>query len=254
MIIIKKKSEQSEVPVKRGRGRPKGSKNKEPITTRKERLARRRQLLKGKGIDRSIEKTIVPNKTGTITRSDTELISTLLESKAPDTEGKKHLNDEKAAGQVEILLLKGVTKISDLAALLDISELKVKQHIDRIYYRWAHLGNKTQNIQAKGEARARLDYITSELWVVYSNADTTSSKTQALREILSVHDRRINLDGLTPAVLLNINTSTAEGNSISDRINEHSRVVSLLDSLALFAKKKEAMTNAVEAEFSEVME
>lgn len=151
-----------------------------------------------------------------------------LPSFAPDTQGKDHLEREKILGQVEILYLKGITSATALGAMLGISHGTARKYIERVQYRWAFTGNFKRMSQLRGEARARLDMITAELWQIFTNTDSESTKLSALSELLGIHDRRLILDGLTDTMLAYIREREEEGeSSIEVDMAEHADMIKL---------------------------
>lgn len=171
----------------------------------------------------------------------------------PDTEGKPHLEKEQLMGQVEILLLKGVVYPPHIASMLGIQLVTAKRYVEQVHYRWAILGGTPRMRQLKGEAKARLELITNELWVMHSNTKDDKVKAVCLNQLVAVHDRRLILDGLTPKTLPLIAETEidgAGGESVSDKIKNHQEMVRLAAALVKYADKKPDAI--VEADFEEI--
>lgn len=170
----------------------------------------------------------------------------------PPTEDKPHLEKEKYKGQVEILLLKGVTSATQVSSHLGIAYNTARRYIEEIYYRWAVLGGPTRMRQVRGEARARLDLLTSELWMMFQNNKDDRTRTTILTQLLGVHDRRMILDGLTPTMLQVLVTQQSdEKGGVDEHIRNHEEMVSLATALSQFAARAQEQ-EIYDGEFSEV--
>lgn len=178
--------------------------------------------------------------------------STLGSLPPPDTEGKTYLEKEKVIGQVEILMLKGVITPNHVANTLGIAFVTAKRYMEQVHYRWAILGGAPRMRQLKGEAKARLELITNELWVMYSNTTDERVKGACLSQLLGVHDRRLVIDGLTPKTLPLIAETELEGDdgpSVIEKIQDHAEMVRLSKALIAYTGKK---PEPVDAEFTEI--
>jgi hypothetical protein len=119
----------------------------------------------------------------------------------PDTGGDPQLERERVSGQIEILLLKGITSPWTISQMLGCSFRTARDHIKKIYYRWDLLGGMPRMRQLRGEAKSRLSLITQELWVIAQNSDDPRIKLVALNQLVGCHDRQMLLDGLTANTL-----------------------------------------------------
>jgi len=158
----------------------------------------------------------------------------------PPTGDLVYLEKEKLRSQIEILLLKGVVSFQHIAATLGASTVTVKRYVDQVYYRWAVLGGAPKMRQLKGEAKARLDLINNELWVLFSNTTDEKIKTACMAQLLNVHDRKMILEGLTQKMLPIIaQTETRETLplTVADRIQDHQEMIRLSSALIEYAIK-----------------
>ncbi len=169
----------------------------------------------------------------------------------PNTEGKPYLETEKSLAQVEILLLKGVTTASTVAATLGVHPDTAKKYIEQIHYRWAALGQRSRIVQVKGEAKARLDLITNELWVLFSNSNSESVKGSCLSKLLEVHDRKLVIEGLTPKMIESLKDQTPDPNGgmmVSERISRHNEMLRLGHSLMKYVSEYNGEPIPIEGE------
>jgi len=206
----------------------------------------------GKMPDGKGHSSIVKDKSGVPQAEPPRHKSLLGTMPLPDTGGKTHLETEKTKAQVEILLLKGVTSYSGISVTLGINYKTATKYVEEVKYRWAVLGGMPRMRQLRGEAKARLELITSELWVLFQNSNSENVKTTCLNQLLGVHDRQLLLDGLTSSTLPMIGqelTQDAEG-GIAETIRDHARIVELGNALIDYANKDKA--DVVEAEFEEL--
>lgn len=181
--------------------------------------------------------------------------SLLGNSLIPDTEGKAYLEKEKNQAQVEILMLKGVVTAHHIAVTLGISFNTAKKYIEQVQYRWAVLGSSTRMRQLKGEAKARLELINNETWVLFSNSKDEKIKATCLSQLMGVHDRRLILDGLTPQVMpLLIAQEGKEGmtSTVEEQIKNHSNMVRLASALMDYTRKQPEPIE--DADFTEIVE
>lgn len=167
-----------------------------------------------------------------------QLLGTLQQ---PDTEGKDYLEKEKTIAQVEILLLKGVVVPYHIAKTLGISPHTAARYIESVQTRWAVLGTPDRIRKIRGEAKSRLDLITNELWVIFSNTESQSMKAQCLSYLLQVHDRRMILDGVTTKSV-GSDKDTGEGNLVDERVRSHQHMVKLASSLLDYVQKAKGKT------------
>ena len=174
---------------------------------------------------------------------------------SPDTEGKPHLEKEKVKSQVEILLLKGVISISQISITLGIKYLTASRYIEEVHYRWAALGSPERVQQVRGEARARLEILTNELWVLFSNSKIPQIKVQCLNQLGAVYDRFATLNGITPKMVQVLVNMEARGDigtiPVESRISSHSSLVRLATELSRYANP-DSEDVAVEGEYEEV--
>jgi hypothetical protein len=206
----------------------------------------------GKMPDGKGHSSVVKNKQGVPQAEPPRHKSLLGTLPTPDTQGEHHLETEKTKAQVEILLLKGLTSYSSIASTLGINHRTAKKYVEGVKYRWAALGGMPRMRQLRGEAKARLELITSELWVMYQNSDSETLKAACLRQLLETHDRQLILDGLTHQTLPAIAHETAMDSSegISDQIRDHARIVELGRALMEYTKKNSS--DVVDGDFKEV--
>lgn len=166
----------------------------------------------------------------------------------PDTEGKEYLEKEKTIAQVEVLLLKGVVVPYHIAKTLNISPHTAARYIEAVQTRWAVLGTPDRIRKIRGEAKARLDMITNELWVIFSNTDSQSMKAQCLGYLLQVHDRRMILDGVSNKTV-GQDKDPSEGNLVDERIRNHQSMVKVANALIDYVQK--AKGKVVPAEYTD---
>ena len=206
----------------------------------------------GKMPDGKGHSSIVKDKKGVPQAEPPRHKSLLGTMPLPDTDGKTYLETEKIKAQVEILLLKGVTSCSGISATLGITYKTATKYVEEVKYRWAALGGMPRMRQLRGEAKARLELITSELWVLFQNSNSETVKGSALGQLLAVHDRQLLLDGLTSSTLPMIGQELAQDASggIAETIRDHARIVELGNALIEYAKQDGA--DIVDADFEEV--
>ena len=181
--------------------------------------------------------------------------SLLGNRKAPDTDGKEHLDKEKVMGQVEILLLKGVISTNQIAVTLGIAYMTAKKYVEQVHYRWSFSGGPTRMHQLKGEARARLDIINSELWMLFSNSNDTKEKVVIMNQLLNVHDRKLIVEGMTPQIMESLATEVeTKGVNVKEKMIEHSKAMKLVGMLKEFTSKSVKEVPIEDAEFTEVTE
>jgi len=173
----------------------------------------------------------------------------------PATEGKPYLEKAKLLSQVEILLLKGVTTPGHISATLGVAPSTASKCIEQVHFQWAMLGGMSRMQQLKGEAKARLDLITNELWVMYSNTTDEKLKVVCLNQLGSVHDKKLMLEGLTPKTLplIAVEGLTGATKTVEDRVSEHSELISLADALVLYTKNNKNTQEEIEdAKYMEI--
>jgi hypothetical protein len=196
--------------------------------------------------------SIVRNKEGVPQATPPRNKSLIGRNEPPPTEGKPHLEKEKTKSQVEILLLKGVITPNQIAVTLGLTHGTAKKYIEEVQYRWAVLGGAPRMRQMRGESRARLDLLTNELWAQHSNSKNEVIKMQALGQLIAVHDRRMQLDGLTPKMLHVLVTQTPDdersGLGVEDRMKGHQELVRLANALSSYVGEE-----IEEGEFTEVV-
>ncbi len=175
-------------------------------------------------------------------------------SPPPDTRGESSLMAEKTLGQVELLLLKGITKPSNIAATLGITHPHTTSMIERIHYRWAHTGGAGINMsRVRGESISRLNLISSQLWKTMANTKSDAIKISAISHLLQVHDRKNILDGVTQfSILQSIQSAIEKEKSgdqsvpVKDAIEAHKELLSLAEKLKEVANsKREAIQGEV---------
>lgn len=135
---------------------------------------------------------------------------------------------------VEAALLQGITRISDLKlAFVDgISEARLRDLIHAVQVKWTTLGVTKATELSLGEARARVQNITGELWNIYNTPNLHPKlKLKALSQLLEAADRMETLDGLSTQALVNIRITSQRSSSakdIGDAIEKHGQKIELL--------------------------
>jgi hypothetical protein len=167
-----------------------------------------------------------------ITPKDSKALSTRVD--APPTDDKTHLEREKMIEDVEILMLKGITTQTGIGEKLDILPKTAKKYMEVVEYRWALKGTGMRKVHLRGKARSRLEAITQELWDLHETSDSDNVQLAALGRLLEVHNQQMIVDGLTPAVLVQISSSdnSYAEDSYEETVDRFQKLSRLADKLS----------------------
>lgn len=141
------------------------------------------------------------------------------------------LRDEQQVARTEILMTKGVRDRRQLMALLDVDDHRtMDRYIKRVYARWEQLGASRDLSRHRGEGLNRLDMIESEAWAQVGNAEQAGLKLLGLKLITEVQKQRLELLGITPKVISDMNNSASDNLKFTQRVATH-------DTLSRVAKR-----------------
>jgi hypothetical protein len=142
-----------------------------------------------------------------------------------------HENDAQLALQAEVLMTKGIRAVSQLQALLGVSDRRRMDRIIRmVHARWEMYGSNTEMRRLRGEGLARLDLIENELWVTLSNTEDERIKQVALRNLLEVTRQRSELHGLSARRIEMLVTQIGNGEA-DERLTTHAKVLAVAKQL-----------------------
>ncbi len=147
------------------------------------------------------------------------------------------MRDEQQVVRTEILMTKGIRDRRQLMALLEVRDQRtMDRYIKRVYARWEQLGSSRDLTRHRGEGLNRLDLVESEAWAQVSNAEHPMVKLAGLKLVSEVHRQRLELLGLTPKVIADMNNSAGDNIKFSQRVASHetlsrvaSRMLAMID-------------------------
>jgi len=111
------------------------------------------------------------------------------------------------ARDVEWLLLRGVSDPSTIARKAGIPESKVRGYIERLHISWELDGNPPNHRRLRGQAMRRLDLIEQLTWSIVPQVTTPQLKLAIINQLLHIHDRWLEISGLSPVKLEKIDQS-----------------------------------------------
>jgi hypothetical protein len=143
----------------------------------------------------------------------------------PRKSEERPLYEEQQVWRVEHLMAKGIRGKRQLMTLLDIKDHRqIDRYIARVSARWEMTGTSKDHARHRGEGLNRLDLVESELWSKLGNIEDPRIRIKTLKAILDVHDRRVELQGLTPKVIERIGLDKASTVDFSKSKVSHDKV------------------------------
>ena len=143
----------------------------------------------------------------------------------PRKSEERPLYEEQQVWRVELLMTKGIRRKGDLMTMLGIKDYRaMDRYITRVFARWELFGTTREHARHRGEGLNRLDLIESELWSRLGNIEDPRIRIKTLKAILDVHDRRVELQGLTPKVIERIGLDKASTVDFSKSKVSHGKV------------------------------